>query len=115
MPSHVQVFNPLPNQKVKRLKLNVMGKIHGGKIPTLGIYLNNFLIRRVNPSRTGAFECHLDLSALSNGEHHVEVRALFGHVTERVMINFVKEVLEPGSESHTDAKRESDDSGESSS
>ncbi len=95
MASHIQVFNPVPNQKVKKTKLNVMGRIHGGKIPTLGVYLNNFMIRRVNPSRTGAFECHLDLGELPNGEHQVEIRAIFAHGTERVIVNFIRLVAQP--------------------
>jgi len=101
--SHIQIFNPLPNQKVKRLKLNVMGRVHGGKIPTLGVYLDNFMIRRVNPSRTGAFECHLDLEELPNGEHQVEIRAIFGHSTERVIVNFVRQIAQPPKKNEEDS------------
>jgi len=91
MARKVQVFNPVHLQKVKKSKLNVMGRVHGGSRKQLSIYLNNFLIRKVTPSANGAFECRVDLSRLSvNEKHQVEIRMISGMGTERIMVPFFK-------------------------
>jgi hypothetical protein len=91
MARKVQVYNPVHLQKVKTSKLNVMGRVHGGKRKQLSIYLNNFLIRKVTPSANGAFECRVDLSRLSvNEKHQVEIRMVSGLGTERIMVPFFK-------------------------
>ena len=60
---NIQIFNPVFNQRVKQKSINLMGRIHLKPLPTgLGIYLNNFLLRRVRPNQNGAFELRIDLS-----------------------------------------------------
>ncbi len=88
MSAHVQVYNPVMNQKVNKQKLNVMGRVITKGVQNLGVYLNNYLIRRVKPSVTGAFECHLDLSELPEGEHLIEIRAIIKHSTHRMRVPF---------------------------
>lgn len=90
MPSHVQVYTPIANQRVHRDRLNVMGRTLSPKVTAIQVFLDNFLIRRIKPSQTGAFECRMDLSEAALGEHAVEIRANLGHHTERVLVRFFK-------------------------
>lgn len=106
MASHVQVYNPVANQRVKKDKLNVMGRVTNSSVQSLAVFLNNFLIRRIKPSKTGAFECHIDLRELPEGEHQIEIRAVIRHNTQRIRISFYRVVPEA-----EDTDAESEDQG----
>jgi hypothetical protein len=82
----MQVYNPTHGQKVKRTRLNVMGRVLDKQIQYISTYLDKHLIRRVRVAQSGVFECRMDLSSLTEGKHEVEVRALIGHRTERLLV-----------------------------
>jgi len=98
MATHLRIFTPIANQKITKPKVNVIGRVMSPKIKHMSILLNNFLVRRMRPSRNGAFECRIDISHLENGEHTVEVRSQVGQGTDRVMVTFRKMVEEEVSE-----------------
>ena len=75
-----------------------MGRVTTKDVKSLGVYLNNYLVRRVKPSATGAFECHLDLSSLEEGEHQIEIRAIIKHSTQRQRIPFRRILTGPDDE-----------------
>ena len=81
-----QVYNPVHGQRLKRGRLNVMGRVLDKKIQSVGVYLDRALIRRVRVAGSGAFECRMDLSRLNIGKHEVEVRVITGHRTERLVV-----------------------------
>ncbi|PIE02881.1 MAG: hypothetical protein CSA81_05100 [Acidobacteria bacterium] len=92
MSRRVQIFNPVHLQKVKSEKLTVMGRVQKGHSrQPISIYLNSFLIRKVTPSKNGAFECRLSLADLPYDEQqYVEIRMISGFGTERLKIPFYK-------------------------
>ena len=90
MTRHVLIYNPVHGQRVSSKYLTIMGRVLDTAINSVAVYVNKRLCRRVHVSKVGAFECRVDLSNEEMGKGEVEVRAVFGHRTERVMVPFVK-------------------------
>jgi len=85
----VQVYNPVHGQRINQVRLNVMGRVlQVDKIKTISVLVDNTLIRKVRPAQSGAFECRTDLSRLGEGKHELEIRAMVGHRTERIVVPF---------------------------
>lgn len=84
----VQVFNPVHGQKVWRQKMNVMGKVIKPGLQNVSVLLDRRLLRRVKVAHSGMFECRILLDKVPLGKHELEVRAITGHRTERLMVPF---------------------------
>jgi len=84
----LQVYNPVHNHRLPPGRLNVMGRVMDDKIKHVNVLLDHALVRRVRVANSGAFECRMDLSEAQIGKHEVEVRAISGHRTERLLVPF---------------------------